>query len=955
MIALLLCLLASEVVLVQAQPRQPKPRITIKGVVYDSSAGTALKGATALLLYPSDSSSAAYTTTDSAGRFTLRNVDTGRYLLTISFAGYRSLVAPCKVPPQSTEFVLDTLRLVPDTNMLQDVVITRPPVMIKNDTVEFRASAVKTQPNATAEDLVKRLPGMEVDQEGNVTAQGEEITRIYVDGKEFFSNDPKVALKNLTAELIESIQVFEDMSDQARFTRIDDGSRIRTINIKLKKDRRKGVFGRAMAGMGTSDRYAASLSSNMFLENTQLSILGSANNVNRPGFTLNDLEQSLNNNNRGNNNRNSNSRNAINNGNRIGGGYNGEGNTDLWSLGFNYRDLWGKKTTVGASYFVSNTDRSVRSTNYRQNFFPNDSASYTNNESLSRSQTTNHNLNMRIEYNIDSMNSLLIIPNVVYTQNASRNVDTISTRGDGKTTDYLAITGTNRRVNDRRSLTINNNLLFRHRFAKPGRTFTIGWNTSIGNSDLNGLTETPYSFYRPDSSLQRTTNIRQRNSQPASNFNNTISTSFTEMWAPGKLFEINYAYTNNQSISDRKTYDYNPVSDKYDSLNKPLTNYFENGFISSRLGANYRTKKQKYDYQLGGAVQWATLNNLSHRATTSKDSIMKQRYVNFFPNASFNYSLGTRQSLRFQYRGSTRAPSITQLQDVVDITNPVRWRSGNPNLKQEFTNNLTVNLNTFNTKTFMYINGSLQANLISNRIVNGIDTVSSKVQLIRPENVSGAFGFNASGTIGIPLKKVASGRRSPMNLNLTTSLRYNRDVSLLYKEVNYNYNTSVTQRVAFVYNITDKMDLNTSASLTYNDTRYTVQQNLNNRFFNQRYVAELTTYWFKRLSVASDADITINTGRSDGFNQTVPLWNASVGWLLFKKRNGEIKLSVVDILNQNKSIQRNTGDNFIDDRYIQVLQRFYMVTFMLNLNRFGGKAAPAPGGRGNYRQGTRTN
>ena len=914
---------------------------TVKGKVFDSLAQKPLQGATIVLLETKDSTAISYGTADSAGVFELKNLPAGSFIFGISFTGFAEYVQDITLSAATPVFEAGTIMLQPDTNTLEGVVVTRPPVTIKNDTVEFRAGAFKTPPNATAEDLLKKLPGMEVDRDGNVSAQGEEITRIYVDGKEFFSNDPKLATKNLNADMIESIQVFDDMSDEAKFTRVDDGSRTRTINIKLKKDKKKGLFGRAMGGMGSSDRYTASANLNTFNDKTQLSVLGGANNVNRLGFTEMDLQQSLSSgNNRGGNRNNTPARNTT------GAGNNGEGNTNSWSAGVNYRDEWGPKVTIGANYFVSNAERDIRRSSYRQNFFPNDSASYSNTETRNQNKNQNHNVTMRIEYSIDSMNSLLITPSLRWGENQTISFDSVLTTASGKYGEYLAIAGSNRRLANSSNMGFGNNLLFRHRFNKAGRSFTIGWNTGLNSNEGDGLNETPYLFFNPDSTLKRKQDIRQRYDLEGSSFNNTVSASITESIAPGKIVELNYAYSNNQSKSDRETFDYNTATGKFDKLNKPLTNYFENGYISSRVGGNYRVKTKKYDYQVGGAVQFADLDNMSHQAITGKDSMMKQSFVNFFPNASFNYNLGTRKNIRVQYQGSTRAPNINQLQNVLDISNPIRWRIGNPDLNQEFTHNLNFTWNTFNTKTFMYFNTSLQANLIYNRIVNGIDTVSSTVQLVRPENVDGAHNFALTATLGIPLKKVATGRRSPMNLNLTSNIRYNRDVSLMYKAVNFNYNYSAGQRIAFNYNIDRKLDLNANLNLTYFDTRYTVQQNLNNKYLNHRYGIDATAWFFKRLSINNDFEMTINGGRADGFNQTIPLWNSSVAWLLFKKSNGEVKFSVIDMLNQNKSITRSVSENYINDSYTNVLQRFFMVTFMVNINRFGGKPAAGPAPRG---------
>jgi hypothetical protein len=734
-----------------------------------------------------------------------------------------------------------------------------------------------------------------------------------------------MATKNITSDMIESVQVFDDMSDQAKFTKIDDGSRKRTINIKLKKDRKQGMFGRSSLSMGTSDRYEARASLNMFDNKRQLSVLGGANNINKLGFTSGDLME-LGNRGRGGR------------GGRGGGGGNTpSGNLNAWSAGLNFRDEWGPKIDFSGNYFVSQTNNTNRTESFRQSSLKTDSVTFTNERSLSQSVSTNHRFGFRFEYAIDSMNSVLLTPSVSISQSQSTDDNNLTTRATNPFVDFKAIEGSSHRANDRNATSLGNDLLFRHRFNKPGRTFTIGWTTSLNNSDATGLNESPYTFYNSDSTIDRVDNRNQRNNSLGRTFNNTISSSLTEMFGNDKILEVNYAYTVNKSINDRDTWDYDSTTNDYDSVNKPLTNYFKNVFTSSRLGSNFRVKKQKYDYQFGGAVQFATLDNLSNRATTGKDSTMRQQYTNFFPNASFNFSPAPRKSLRFNYRGSTRAPNISQLQDVWDPSNPLNIRTGNPDLKQEFTHNVNLSFNTFNMSNFVYMNFTLGAVIVSNKIVNSTSIIDNGVLLTRPENLDGAHNVNLSGTFGIPLKKVTTGRRSPLNLSLTSSLRYNRDVSKLRDKLNYNYTRSAGQRIRLNYFIQNKLDLGFNAGFNINDARYTVQENMNYKYFDQQYSLDFTYTLLKKLMINNDFDYYVNTGRAEGFNQAIPLWNASISYLLFKKQNGELKLSGIDLLNQNKSINRAVGDNYVEDTYTQVLQRFFMVSFMYNFNRFNGR------------------
>lgn len=907
---------------------------TIKGKLLDTITRQDLTDATISVLLAKDSTPVSFTVADNKGAFVVKDLDTGQYRLLISFQGFQPLSKNFSITKDIKSIDFGTIYMDNKSVMLDAVVVERPPISIKKDTVEFSASAFKTKPNANAEDLLKKLPGVQVDKEGNVKAQGEDIAKVYVDGKEFFGNDPKLATKNITADMIESVQVFDDMSDQAKFTRIDDGSRAKTINIKLKKDKRKGYFGRAVVGAGTDDRYETSLSFNRFNGDRKISVIAASNNLNKQGFNFSDIVGNMG------------GFGARGGGGGGGGGFRmagvpsfgggGGGITRNLSTGINYSDKWGTKMDVGGSYFYSNSDTRSERSSFRQSFFANDSVTNQDQFSVSRNKNQNHRFNLRMEYYIDSMNSLLYTPTFTLQHSESESRDTISTRSIKASQDFLALKGATRNANERDGISLNNNLLFRHKFKKLGRTFTLGYNNSINQSEGQGINYAPYIFYNPDSSVARVSSQDLKTFQDTRSNNNVISSSYTEPIGKNKIFEVNYAHTNNHSKSDRRAFDYNPTTTLYDKVNPTQTNYFETDYISHRIGSNFRVQQVKYNFQLGMGMQLSELTNYSRRKRVNANdtvSNITQDFKNFFPTANFNYNFTKTKVLRINYRGRTNQPSISQLQDVPDFSDPLYVRTGNPGLRQEFNNNISVNFNSFNPANFRYMSASVRFDQTSNKIVNSIDTLGKGVQITRPVNMDGSFSASSFITFGFPLRAKMKGS----SFNLNSSASYNRDANMLNKQKNILNNLTLTQTVGINLDIKQKFNMGLNASLTYNNATYSVQKNLNTHYLSQTYSADLSYTTKSNTIISTDFDYYVNTGRADGFNQALPLWNAYIAQQVFKKKNGEIKLSVNDILNQNQSISRSVGDNYIVDTRTMVLQRYFMLTFTYNLNRAGAQ------------------
>ncbi|GAB3258118.1 TonB-dependent receptor [Larkinella harenae] len=905
----------------------------IRGTVIDSTTRKPLLEATVSLLSVRDSSVVAFMITNREGEFTFNKIAVGTYRLLVTYVGYRNKSKGISVTAHQPSVQAGRFELTTQAVDLKEVVVKQegPPITIKQDTVEFNADSFKTQPNAMVENMLKKLPGVEVDRDGTIKAQGQEVKKVLVDGKPFFGNDPKMATRNLPADIIDKVQLFDQQSDQAQFSGIDDGDRSKTINLVTKKDKRKGYFGQQAVGAGPNEtndaiRYAARLNLNRFNGTQQISLVGQANNVNQQGFT----GQSL-----------------FGGGAGLGanfggggimiadgrgsGGFGGNSNAITRTLagGLNYRNEWGKKVDLAASYFLNDLNTTIDQQSRRQYALP-DTSYQVRQNTASRNQTTSHRFNMRLNYRIDSMTTLRIEPGFTVQNSAyqSRNQsqtatsDAIGTGGFADSTNL--INASNTRYNSTgNGISGNNNALLMRKFNRRGRTLSLNWNIAVNNQHTDGYNQSVNEFFGETGGRKLT--INQRNEQISKSVTNTINLAYTEPLSLSKTLEFHYNYSNNRNSSNRTVNDYDEATGSYTVLNPILSNNFVNTYQTNRVGSMLQTKRLKYSYAIGFDVQQAALQ--SNNQTT--DTELRKSFTNLLPNATFTYTFSKNRSLRFSYRSRTNAPSVSQLQPVPDNTNPLNIRLGNPNLKQEFTNTISLNYNNFQSTNFRSVFATLNASQTNNKIVNASTFSSQGAQTTQPVNTNGFYNVTGFLALGRRIQALKA------NVNLTSNANFNRGVSLVNNQLNRSRNWTVSQGARINSNFDEKLEFGLSGNLSYQTASYSLQSSQNTEFFNKSISGDLYYQLPFRLVITTDITYNNYSGKSAGSVQNFALWNMALTRQFFKNKQGELRLQVYDLLNQNRSVNRNVTETYTEETTSQVLNRYFMLSFTYNLRRFG--------------------
>lgn len=915
-----LIMMAATLEVSAQRTQQGRPDLKFKGKVIEGPSKQPLIGANVLVKTVTDSLLTS-TVTDADGNFEVSRPWIPNVKVEVSFLGFEKFSKEMAV---RDGLDLGIIALVEDSKLLGEVVIEGQVVVgeQKGDTTSFNAAAFKVRENADAEDLIRKLPGVTI-QNGQIQARGENVQKVLVDGREFFGNDPFVAMRNLPADVIDRVEILDQRSDQTRLTGFDDGNYARTINIVTRGDRRQGTFGRVYGGYGTDDRYSAGGNLNFFKGDRRISLIGLFNNVNQQNFSSEDLGS------------------AGGGGGRPGGGGRGgaanfgggqaNGIITTNSMGLNYSDKLGEKMNVTGSYFYSNSNNNLSSFTNREIILSETNRQFYEEDLINTVESGNHRANARIEYDINPKHALIITPSLNFTSSdAFTDRDALTTTGG-----LNPLSGT-RSISDNSSsgYNLSNNIVYRYKFEKKGRTLSTTLNTSFNKRDsFAELLAANRDYIRNISDT-----INQETFGLTDGFNYRAQVQMTEPINEKSLLTLSYQVSNNKSSADQQTFSLVPEVGIM-VLDTALSNVFDNKFIVQRPSVAYSYNYKKWNVNANLDYQFAEQDNES---LFPLERVFNRSFSNLLPGVNLNYrDMATGRTFRMRYRTSTNEPSVNQLQNVINNGNPLNLSVGNPNLGQSFNHNVFINLGKLNLEKsrtfFVFAFASLTENFIGTNtfvarqdtLINGDVLLRPGGQLTRPENLSGQFNTRIFMTYGAPIKALKS------QFNMNTSASFNRTPGIINGQLNRNDNIDLSQGLTLTSNISKDLDFTLSTTGTYTIVNSSLQTNLNNNYYIQN--SNIRLYYSPnngKLFISNVVNNALYSGLSAGLDQQVWLWNIEAGYRFLKDNKGEFKVTVFDLLKQNNSIARTINDISITDTFTRVLTRYALFSFSYNIGSF---------------------
>lgn len=916
--------------------------VTVSGRVIEAGTKEPVELAAVQLLSLPDSAQVAGMTTSTQGYFSLSKQKPGKYLLKVSFIGYVTKIIPVQLTANVPAKKMGNIELATDAVMLQEAVVVAeaPQVTVVEDTLMYNSSAYRTPEGAMLEELVKKLPGAEIDDDGNVKINGKDLKKIMVDGKEFFGGDVKTGLKNLPVDMVDKLKTYDKKSDLARVTGIDDGEEETVLDLTVKKGMNQGWFGNADLGAGTKDRYTGRMMLNRFVDKTQFSIIGSANNVNDQGFSGG------------------------------GGGPRWRSNNGLNAtkmLGANFATQT-NKLELGGSVRYNFQDADISSINSSERFLQNGN-SYSNSNNKNRNKGTNLNADFRMEWKPDTLTNIIFRPNFSYgrTNNASRsesgtfnedpfnlivnpndylNFDNLS---DDPLKDIRVNATNSASLSKGKSLSGNATLQVNRKLNNRGRNLTFRGVFGYGDNDNDQYTQSETRYYQllnhlgGDSILYRNQYI----TTPTRNYNYTAQVTYSEPIAKATFLQFSYQFQYKYSKSDKTTFDLLDYPDW--AIGGALPSGYESHAVDS-LSKNAEYRYYNHDASVGLRFirpKYQLNVGMSFQSQNSTLSYKKGDYMidttrtvfNFAPNMDLRFRFSKVSQLRFTYRGRSNQPTMENLLPITDNSNPLNIRMGNPGLKPSFAHTMRLFYNTYNAEKQRGIMTHFSFTATQNSISNSTRYNEETGGLItRPENING--NWNAFGMFGFNTAL----KNKKYTINTFTNVNYQNNVAFLYnqdtKNNDRNTSTGLTlgERVTGSYR-NDWFEFSLNGSINYTAERNKLRPENNQEPYTYSYGAStnITMPW--KMTLATNIANQSRRGyRDSSMNRDELIWNAQLAQSLLKGA-ATVSFEVYDILRQQSNISRSLSADMRSVSEYNGINSYCMVHFIYRLNIFGSKAA----------------
>lgn len=858
------------------------------------------------------------TFSDEKGGFRMKDVSLSSYLVRISGVGFKTRYLQVSTGDFLGNLIdLGKIYIEEAAVSIGEVTVTAPApdMLVKGDTLEYNPNAYISQESSVAEDVLKQLPGVEVEMDGKVSVAGKEVKRIFVDGKEFFGKDPKMATKNLAASMIDRIQVIEKKSDVALLTGVDDGERETIINITLKKSMKNGWFGNVTAGAGNelsgvndlSPRYSTNGMVTRFKNDDSYVLVGSSNNINNQGFT--DNGNAVKANKRGNNTN------------------NGRGIFSSHSVGLN-----ASKLLPGGTQYVGNmqynyTDKASDHSSFRKNLLI-DSVSYRKSRSSEKEKAHNLVFENKIEYKLDSLNTVMMRGNFSYNNSMSGDRGSQSThRGDR---DSTKVNETNTLSDDSSSgFGANLEATWAHRFREKGRRVNFSGSTSWNHSDGNGvdISSTRFIF-----SPRRDKSLNQRSGVNSSSGTHSFYASYVEPLGSAKnTLQLSYNFKYSSTSNIKQTYDYDSLPGTYSKLNPDYSKSIRNIFASHSVGITFNTTQLKYSFAAGVKLIPSYIRSQSFikdglgEGVDSVLFLMKGRHVvNISPQVNFRYRFAN-STFSLDYQGNTRQPSISQLDPTPNTTNPLSIRTGNPDLLPSFPNTVSAKYTSSNRSKGQSLTVNGDYSFVVNEIVNYTEyEEETGVQYTRPVNENGSWNSSLNVLFNTPLNA-----NKKLTLSTNSRISYNNRIGYItiskQSQRNISKTTLLQQRIGLGFR-NKWYNGQFRAVISYTGTHYTLDGKSSQEAYNYRLTYNTQIYLPSNWFLASDINYSANRGLSSGYNKDEVLWNASVGKYFLKRKQALLQLQWTDILRQKLNIGYNQAANYIESNEFNTLTSYCMLS-----------------------------